>query len=64
MRDTFFTIDGVEDDEYPPVHPDTLKFFDRESAESWLKFCTEELKLSLPGAYVGETKISELADVK
>jgi hypothetical protein len=33
---TFFTIDGIEDDKYPPWHPQTIKYFDRASAEDFL----------------------------
>lgn len=33
---TFFTIDGIEDDLYPPWHPATIKYFDRKTAEDVL----------------------------
>jgi hypothetical protein len=37
----FFTIDGIEDDKFPPEHPDVVKFFDRRSAETILKLFKE-----------------------
>ena len=52
----FFTIDGVEDSQFPPNHPKTIKFFDRESAESLMNLY-KDLNMIPQDAFVGEHEV-------
>lgn len=34
---TFFTVAGIDDEAFPPEHPDVVRFHDRHSAEGMMK---------------------------
>lgn len=63
MVNTFFTISGIEDEKFPPEHPDVIKFFDRNSAENWINFVDKYLGVTFPGTLISEHNISIL-DIK